>query len=183
MKQLFALLLILFLAGCNSPAQTDSKKDNARPENNKLNESMQEFKLENYKITKGHLGNIKIGMTVAQAETHFRGLRKEVDEATNFGFGGGSPAFLYYFGDELIFGLIPELDNDSLLFIIAASKKLQTSNGLNPKSTVKELVQKYPNMRVSQNLMNGWEYFQPKEYSPEMNCRLKPRPHKFFKNY
>ena len=87
---------------------------------------------------------------------------KKVDEATNFGFDGGSPAFLYYSGDELVFGLIPKLDNDTLHCIIAVSRKLQTTNGLNPNSSVRDLIQKYPDLTVQQDLMNGWEAFEDK---------------------
>jgi len=44
------------------------------------------------------------------------------------------------------------------LFIIAASPKLNTTNGLTTNSTVNEISIKYPNIKVNQDLMNGWEY-------------------------
>lgn len=37
---------------------------------------------------------------------------------------------------------------------------MQTTNGLNPNSTVNELIQKYPDLTVQQDLMNSWEFFQ-----------------------
>jgi hypothetical protein len=119
-----------------------------------------QFDSDKFKILNGQLGKIKIGMTIKEAEKQFAGLTKKIDVATNFGFGGGSPAYLYYSGDELIFGLIPKLDTDTLLFIIAAHKKLQTTNGLNPNSTVSELIQKYRDLTVEQDLMNNWEFYQ-----------------------
>jgi hypothetical protein len=102
-------------------------------------------------------------MTIEDAERQFAGLTRKVDVATKFGFGGGSRAYLYYSGDELIFGLIPKLSTDTLLFIIAAHKNLQTTNGLNPNSTVEELLREYPELTVNQDLMNGGEFFQDLE--------------------
>ncbi len=144
--------------GCNSTTKTENNETSMDLPNEKQSGSSVDFG--KFKISKGQLGNIKIGMTIKEAEQQFTGLTKKVDEATNFGFGGGSPAYLYYSGDELIFGLIPKLETDTLLFIIAANKKLQTTNGLNPKATVSELIQKYPDLTVEQDLMNSWEFYQ-----------------------
>jgi hypothetical protein len=118
-----------------------------------------EFDFSNFQIGKGELGNIKIGMTISEAEKQFSGLSKKVGQATDFGFGGGSPAYLYYLKDDVLFALIPTLDTDTTLFIIAAGKDFKTTNGLNPKSYVSELIGKYPELEVEQDLMNGWEYF------------------------
>lgn len=158
MKQLLTFLFGLLLFGCNSTTKTENNES----QTDLTTETKQtvQFDYDKFKILKGQLGEIKIGMTITEAETQFIGLTKKVDEATNFGFGGGSPAYLYYSGDELIFGLIPKLETDTLLFIIAAHKKLQTTNGLNPNSTVKELLKKYPDLTVHQDLMNSWEFFQ-----------------------
>jgi hypothetical protein len=158
MKQILTLLIGLLLFGCNSTTKTENNETSMDLPNEKQSGSSVDFG--KFKISKGQLGNIKIGMTIKEAEQQFTGLTKKVDEATNFGFGGGSPAYLYYSGDELIFGLIPKLETDTLLFIIAANKKLQTTNGLNPKATVSELIQKYPDLTVEQDLMNSWEFYQ-----------------------
>lgn len=123
----------------------------------------QEPDFKSFKIKKERLGKITIGMTLPEAEQHLSGFRKEVSEASLFGFGGGSPAYLYYWEDEIVLGLIPKLDTDTLLFIIAAHPKLRTTNGLSPKSSVKELLEPYPNFMVIQDLMNEWEFFQDKK--------------------
>ena len=157
MKHLLTLLFGLLLFGCNSTTKTESAEDKADLTAEKQNITAVDF--DKFIISKGHLGSIKIGMTIQEAERQFSGLTKKVDEATNFGFGGGSPAYLYYSGDELIFGLLPKLETDTLLFIIAAHKKLQTTNGLNPNSTVEELLKKYTDLKVEQDLMNSWEFF------------------------
>jgi len=116
------------------------------------------FDYDEYEIKKGQLGEIKIGMTISEAEQKFKGLRKEVGQATDFGYGGGSPAYLYYDQENIAFVLIPTLNTDTILIIIAASPKLKTTNGLSPNSTVMEISKKYPGIKVNQDLMNGWEY-------------------------
>jgi hypothetical protein len=160
MKHILTFLIGLFLFGCNSTTKTENNQTETVPTNGKKSEQSVNFDFDNFKILKGQLGQIKIGMTINEAEKQFSGLTKKTDEATNFGFGGGSPAYLYYSGDELLFGLIPKLETDTLLFIIAAHKNLQTTNGLNPNSTVEELLKKYPDLTVQQDLMNSWEFFQ-----------------------
>lgn len=160
MKHILTLFIGLLLFGCNSTTKTENNENQTNLTTEKETEQTVQFDFDKFKILKGQLGEIKIGMTITEAEMQFSGLTKKTDEATNFGFGGGSPAYLYYSGDELIFGLIPKLDTDTLLFIIAANKRLQTSNGLNPKATVSELIQKYPDLTVEQDLMNSWEFYQ-----------------------
>ena len=134
------------------PAQTKSESTD--------NESSKafDFDYQKFEIKNGQLGEIKLGMTISEAEQRLEGRRKEVGQATNYGFGGGSPAYLYYDKGDLAFGLIPKLGTDTLLIIIAASPRFKTKNGLNPNSTVKNISDKYPNVKVNQDLMNGWEY-------------------------
>ncbi len=111
-----------------------------------------------FTIKKGQLGDNKIGMNISEAEQKFKGFKKEVGQATSFAYGGGSPAYLYYDHNILAFGIIPKLNSDTILLIIAVSPQLRTINGLNPNSTVKQISEKYPNVKVNQDLMNGWEY-------------------------
>lgn len=115
------------------------------------------FDYSRFPIKKSSLGDIKIGMTISEAEKKFKELRKEVSEAFLFGWDGGGSAYLYYEGEDVVFGLIPKRDNDTLLVIIAADKNLKTINGLNPNSSVKDILDKYPETYVYLNLMNGWE--------------------------
>lgn len=163
----FTGLLLFF--GCNTTtkktndkAEIDTKLETEKPTKKPISEST-DFQFSKFKIMKGQLGPIKIGMTIKEAESQFDGLTKKEDEAANFGLGGGSPAYLYYSGDEIVFGLIPSLGTDTLLLIIAFNKNLETTNGLNPNSTVKELLEKYPNLIVNKDLMNGWEHFKDTE--------------------
>lgn len=126
------------------------------------NATQQNFRFDEFKIDKERIGSIKLGMTVPEAEEFLFGFRKEESEATLFGFGGGSPAYLYYWEDEIVLGLIPALDTDTLLYLVAAHPQIKTTNGLNPNSSVSELLKKYPHLTVMKDLMNQWEFFQDK---------------------
>lgn len=163
MRIFWTVLVGFLIFSCNTTPEKNSNETKVELEAEKpvekSNSESTEFEFSDFKIMNGQLGPIKIGMTVQEAENQFDGLTKKEDEAVNFGFGGGSPAYLYYSGDEIVFGLIPSLGTDTLLFIIAAHKNLETTNGLNPNSTVKDLLEKYPDLMVNQDLMNGWEYF------------------------
>jgi len=164
MKIIWVVLVGLLMFSCNTITEKNSSETKIELETEKPSEKLTsestEFPFSDFKIMKGQLGAIKLGMTIQEAENQFNGLTKKEDEAVNFGFGGGSPAYLYYLKNEIVFGLIPSLGTDSLLFIIAAHKNLQTTNRLNPNSTVKELLNKYPDLMINQDLMNSWEYFQ-----------------------
>ena len=153
------LLLILLLSGCTPATNNNSNKTKSAPETNSADSLASKFQFSDYKIMKGQLGPIKIGMTLSEAEKHFEGLTKKENEATCFGFGGGGSAFEYYLGDEMVFSLIPTRDTDTLLLIIAVHNNLSTANGLHPKASVSELLEKYPDLMVNQDLMNGWEFF------------------------
>ena len=116
------------------------------------------FSFSEFKIMKGQLGEIKIGMTIKEAESKLAGLTRKKTPVYRYGFDGEEPCFSYYLQDTLVLALIPKYNTDSLLCIVAAHKNLRTTNGLNPKSTVIELLEKYPNLEVGQNMENGWEY-------------------------
>jgi hypothetical protein len=157
MKKLLIVLIGCLCIGCNML----SKKENNDTESSSTIEERDRnsFEFEEFKILQGQLGNIKLGMTIDEAEQQFSGLTKEEDEAMVFGFDGGGPVYLYYQGNDLVFGLIPGLLTDTIIAIIALHEKLITLNGLNPESTVSELIQKYPDLVIEQDGMNNWEFY------------------------
>jgi len=161
----FTFTLLLFNCSTKNEKKINEPKKEIKTEKylkKQVGKSI-DFEFSKFKIMKGSLGPVKVGMTIRKAEEQFSGLIKKEDEAFNFGFDGGGPAYLYYLGDEILFGLIPGLETDKILFIIAAHNSLRTTNGLNPNSTVKDLIEKYPSLMVSQDLMNGWEFFNDNE--------------------
>ncbi|UXE68816.1 MAG: hypothetical protein KA713_09680 [Chryseotalea sp. WA131a] len=163
MRHIMMLFLGLLILGCNSKASNKDNQNNnqdsiAQPELT----TVTKFNYADFKIMKGRLGNIKIGMTITQAEHQFSGLSKKENDAGVFGFDGGGSAYLYYSGDDIVFALIPKHGTDTIFCIIAAHKELKTTNELNPKSSVEELTKKYPELTVVQDLMNGWEIIEDK---------------------
>ncbi len=161
-RQLKYLIALLAIWSCSQsthekeiakqPKQIELESPNNEPSENLI------FNYQEFEIKNGQLGQIKVGMTISEAEQNFKGLRNEVGQATSFGYGGGSPAYLYYDQEILVFGLIPALNTDTVLLIIAASSELITTSGLNPKSTVKDISKQYLGIKVNQDLINGWEY-------------------------
>ena len=156
MKSSSLLLIGILLLGCNPTV----KRSGCDSQNVLISETRQRrpFDFDKFHVQKGQLGGIKIGMTIHEAEMECKYLMRNVDQATNFGFDGGSPAYSYYSGDEFVFGLIPKLNTDSILIIIAAHSLFQTENGLNPNASVSDLIKVYPDLQFEQDLMNGWEF-------------------------
>lgn len=116
------------------------------------------FNFSNFKITKGKIGEIKVGMDIIDAEKLLNDLTKKTTQAHDFGFDGGGTAYIYSLQNEPILALIPKRDSQEILVIIALSKNLKTNNGLNPKSKVTEIQEKYPNIEINQDLMMSWEF-------------------------
>lgn len=165
MRIKLSLLILIFLQF--------SCKDKTDRQHETWNKSIQEVKSETqettsfdfqkFKIAKGQVGAIKIGMTISDAEEFLSSLTKTEAEAYDFGFDGGGAAYIYSLKNENIIALIPKRDSDELLAIAAISKNLKTDNGLNPKSTVAEIQAKYPNIQVNQDVMMDWEFIQDKK--------------------
>lgn len=96
-------------------------------------------------------------MNIKEAEKLIANLTKSETEAYDFGFDGGGNASIYSLGNEPILALVPKRDSKEILAIIAISQTLKTNNGLNPISSVKEIIEKYPTMKIDHNLMMNWE--------------------------
>jgi hypothetical protein len=148
MRHILTIFLIsIFLFSC----ETDSKE--------KIN-NKETFDYSNFKIGNGELGPIKIGMTIKEAEMHLKGLSREDAQASDFGYGGGSPAYIYYFDNKQILALLPALGTDTVLVIVAIDENLKTKNGLSPVMSSKDLLLTYPDLMVMQDIMNEWEFFE-----------------------
>lgn len=96
-------------------------------------------------------------MTINTAEKNLHNLEKKEAEAYDFGFDGGGKSYIYYFDDKPVLALVPKMNSDIILAIVAISPKFKLENGLHPNATVSDLLKKYPNSKVYQNLMMEWE--------------------------
>ncbi|MDX6189269.1 hypothetical protein SGQ83_07925 [Flavobacterium sp. Fl-318] len=157
--KLIILLLFINLFSCkkteeNQP-KTYNKKINELKTKGKENA---EFNFDKFLISKGKVGEIKIGMNLNDAENSLREMNRKKVEAYDFGYDGGGNAFIYSIKSEAIIALIPNRDTTKIIAIIAISNKLKTDNGLNPKSNIIDILKRYPKMEVSQDLMTENEY-------------------------
>ena len=98
-------------------------------------------------------------MTLEETSKFTDKLREVKTEAFHYGFGGGSPAYEYYYKDELLFAILPKLHSDTTLFLVGVSSNLKIENGLNPKSTIADISEQYGEVWVHQDLMSGGENF------------------------
>ncbi len=158
MRTYLTVITISLFVACTQQKNLEQVTNNLRLQDQEKaanTESKVDFNFSTFVIDKARIGPIRIGMTITQAEKHLKGLPKGVNEATAFGYGGGGPAYIYNLGRQPLLALIPKLNMDTILLIIAAHKDLKTTNGLNPNSTVADLLEKYPSLTINQDLMNS----------------------------
>lgn len=156
--KLSLLILIILQFACKDNTEKQAETWNKRVQEVKSEvKKSNNFDFEKLEISKGQVGEIKVGMNLNDAEKFLKQLTKKEVEAYDFGFDGGGKAYLYSLGNEFVIGLVPQIDSEKIIAIIALSKNLKTINGLNPKSAVAEIQVKYPNIKIKQNLMMEWE--------------------------
>ena len=113
---------------------------------------------EDYKISKGRLGEIRTGQTIDNAEKHLQKFRSELDEAWLFGYGGGGNIHFYYDNENPILGLIPKRETDTIKAIIVISEKFINDKGLSTSLTFEGLKKLYPETEINLNEKYGWEW-------------------------
>tara|TARA_B100000508_G_scaffold138562_1_gene134931 strand:- start:1578 stop:2153 length:576 start_codon:yes stop_codon:yes gene_type:complete len=113
---------------------------------------------QDFKISKGRLGEIRIGQPIDNAENYLQEFRRELDEAWLFGYGGGGSIYLYYDNEKPILGLIPKRGTDTVKAIIVISEKFKNDKGLSTSLTFEDLKQLYPETEINLNEKYGWEW-------------------------
>jgi len=153
------LILISFLLSCKKSAEKKIETRNSENQKTEIkNNKNKIFEFERFEISKGQLGDIKVGMNINEAEKKIKQLTKTEAEAYDFGYDGGGKSYIYSLENEPILALIPKMDSEEILAILALSKNLKTIDGLNPKSKIFEIQNTYPNIEINLNLMMSWEY-------------------------
>jgi hypothetical protein len=162
--KLTLLILIILQLSCKNDTEKQIETWNNRIEKVKSQKKKTKiFEFEKFEISKGQVGDIKVGMNINDAEKKINKLTKKEAEACDFGFDGGGKTYIYSLENEPVLELVPKRDSEEILVIIALSKNLKTINGLNPKSKVTEIQAKYPNIEINQDLMMGWEFMSDEE--------------------
>lgn len=121
-------------------------------------ESSQISILNDWYIQKKSIGPVQIGMTIKQVDSLLYNFQKQTAIALDFGFGGGSPAYVYSLDSMPVLAVVQALNSKRVFAIIAISELLKTKHGLHPKMTVDKLLGIYPQIKFYQDYMNGWEY-------------------------
>lgn len=159
--KLSLIILIILQFSCKDKTEKQLETWNNRVQEVKAEtKRTNEFDFGKFQISKGQVGAIKVGMNINDAEKLLNHLTKKEAEAYDFGFDGGGKAYLYSLGNEIVLGLIPKMDSEEILAIVAISENLKTTNGLNPKSTVAQIQKTYPTLKINQNLMMDWEFIE-----------------------
>lgn len=158
-SKIIVLLLLINLISCKKTEENESEtyKEKINKTEAKGKENPK-FNFDKFLISKGQVGQIKVGTNLKDAENSLREMNRKEVEAYDFGYGGGGKAFIYSIQNEPILALIPNRDTAEIIAIIAISNKLKTDNGLNPKSNIIDILKIYPKMEVSQDLMTEHEY-------------------------
>jgi hypothetical protein len=108
-------------------------------------------------IQKKALGPIFIGMDIKATDSILSNFKKQSAVSEDFGYSGGSPAYIYSINNEPIFAIVQTLNNKKVFAIVAISNQLKTDIGIHPKMTVEDFLNIYPKMKFSLDPMNGWE--------------------------
>lgn len=79
-------------------------------------------------------------MNINDAEKFIPELTEKETEAYDFGFDGGGKTYIYSLEIKPILAFVTKRDSKEILILIAINQRLKTSNGVTPKSNVKEIL-------------------------------------------
>jgi hypothetical protein len=144
-----SIFLVLTIIACSGKTQNKISNGNQSTDS-KLN-------YKNFIVTKGKIGEIKLGMKISSIQNTLSKFSMKELEAYDFGFDGGGKAMMYVYNEEPIFALVPAYETDSIIAIIGLHKNLIFDSEVHVGMTVKEILKYYPNSKVELNLMTGWE--------------------------
>lgn len=116
----------------------------------------EKFAFSDYRIGKGKIGEIPLGMKLQKADSLIQGLASEHHDPFRYLFEGAGDAITYSFKGEPVFALMANKRGE-ITVLVAVHEKLKTINGLSPKSSVRELLKKYPDIKVYYNEFNESE--------------------------
>jgi len=154
MRVIFYVLSMFVLSSCTN----QSSDDNSHLRNPQYPNKNQTFTPENFSIKKHSIGNIKIGMLISQLENELSYFKKKEIDVWQYGYDGGGIAYEYSIENQPIFGIIPYINSDSIIALIALDSTIKTNNGVSPKMSVADLIKIYPKNLFYKDLLSGEEY-------------------------
>ena len=122
--KLTLIVLIILQISCKNDTEKQIKPSNSGTQKVEFQKKKTKgFNFEAFKISKGQMGVIKVGMNIYDAEKELNGLTKKEAEAYDFGFDGGGKAYIYSLKNEPVLALVPKRDSEEIFVIIALNKK------------------------------------------------------------
>jgi hypothetical protein len=151
LREISSILLFLIMASCALKSKNSSDK---KPTPFKFST---ELNFEDFIVTKGKLGDIKVGMKISTIQNLLSKFEERELEAYDFGFDGGGIAKMYFYQKEPIFALVPAYETDLIIAIVGLHENLIFKSKVRIGMTVKKVLNHYPNGIIEKNLMMGWE--------------------------
>jgi hypothetical protein len=121
------------------------------------------FSFLDYPISRGRVGNIKVGTQITSYYRQLKSLKKSETTSYQFGFDGGGIASVYSFKNEPVFALIPALETDSIIAIIVMNENFQSISRVRVGMKAQEVSSLYPLAKIQVNEMMNWEEMYDKE--------------------
>lgn len=143
-KYIFVLIAAVTLSSCG-------KKETVAKQDIQLN-------FEHWDIGEGALGPIKLGTHISDYKTDFTGLDSTGVDCYEYKYDGGGPAYEYRYRGRLLFTLMPAMDSDSIIAIMAIDKGFKMKNGIHPGSTIAQLKEKNGKINIRMDYLTGGEY-------------------------
>ncbi|MCO5234083.1 MAG: hypothetical protein M9888_10165 [Chitinophagales bacterium] len=108
-------------------------------------------------IRKKAVGPITIGMEINKVDSLMVHFQKQKASSEDFGFSGGSPAYIYSIDSIPIIAIIQSLNSKKVFAIIVLSEYLKSESGIFPSINVENLLTYYPQMKFYKDEFNDWE--------------------------
>ncbi|MCO5231465.1 MAG: hypothetical protein M9958_09950 [Chitinophagales bacterium] len=121
------------------------------------NENTHYSPYDGWMIHKKSVGPILVGMDIHKADSILSQFQKEKASSEDFGFSGGSPAYIYSIDSVPIIAVIQSLNSKKIFAIVVLSESLKTETGISPTIIVDSLMTIYPQMKFYKDEFTGWE--------------------------
>jgi hypothetical protein len=119
-------------------------------------------------ISKTQVGKVKLGMTLTQMRSLYKGFKFEEQEVADYGICGGGNGIRVSFGDEQLFFVWCLDGKNKIREIIVLNKKYYTSNGIHVGMSVSELLKVDPDTRFRMNYLDSSE----RSFNKESNVHI-----------
>lgn len=112
---------------------------------------------QNWQIQKGALGPLKIGTRIRDYKEVLKGFDSISVDAFLYKYDGGGVAYKYSYKQTPLFVLMPAIDTDSIIAIMALHSDFKTVYGTYPGSSALEIINRQKKLPINLDLLSGGE--------------------------